>query len=86
MDFVIRLHERGALSGEGYITPFLHRIGGADKLKAFGADTKTDTSWQFLTNLRDVGRSAAKAWLAANYDSVGVRATLDLRANFNPPS
>jgi NTE family protein len=86
VDFVIRLHEQGALTGEGYIHPFLHRIGGADRLKTFGADTKTDTSWRFLTELRDLGRKAGKEWLEGNFQSIGVRATLNLRANFSPPS
>jgi len=80
VDFVIRLIDQGALSGKGYIRPNLHRIDGADKLKAFGADTKSDTSWTFLTGLRDIGRAAAKAWLAAHFDNIGVNGTLDLAA------
>jgi hypothetical protein len=27
-------------------------------------------------------QAAAQAWLAANFDAIGVRATLDLRAEF----
>jgi len=82
VDFVIRLIDQGALKGKGYIRPNLHRVDGAESLAAFTADTKTDTNWGFLTKLRDIGHAAAKAWLAANYDAVGVRGTLNLRAEF----
>ena len=80
INFVVRLVDQGALSGEGYIRPNLHRIDGAAALAAYPADTKTDTSWSFLTRLRDLGRAAAKAWLAENFASVGVRGTLDIAA------
>jgi len=77
-NFVIRLIDQGSLTGNGYIRPNLHRIDGADKLRAYAADTKNNTSWTFLTMLRDLGKSAAKAWLAKNFDAIGVRGTLDL--------
>ena len=80
VDFVTRLIDQGALSGKGYMRPNLHRIDGADKLKAFSADTKSNTSWTFLTSLRDIGRAAAKAWLAAHFDDIGVKGTIDLAA------
>jgi NTE family protein len=78
VNFVIRLIDQGSLSGKGYIRPNLHRIDGADKLKAFAADTKSDTSWSFLTMLRDLGKAAAREWLATNLDAIGVRGTLEL--------
>ena len=60
--------------------PNLHRVDGADKLKTFGADTKSNTSWTFLTALRDIGRASAKTWLAAHFDDIGVKGTIDLAA------
>ena len=80
VDFVIRLSDQGALKGPGYIRPNLHRIDGASKLAVYPADTKSDTSWAFLTTLRDIGRAAAKEWLGKNYAAVGVRGTMDVRA------
>jgi len=82
-DFVARLIDRGALVGNGYRRENLHRIGGDGKLESFGAASKTDVAWSFLTTLRDLGREAAKAWLAENYDSIGVRSTLDLDRALN---
>jgi len=86
VDFVIRLSDRGALKGPGYIRPNLHRIDGASKLAAYTADTKTDTSWAFLTKLRDIGRAAAKDWLATNFEALDVRGTLDVRATTQGPA
>jgi NTE family protein len=80
INFVIRLIDQGALLGKGYIRPNLHRIDGADPLKAFTADTKGDTHWAFLTMLRDIGRTAAQQWLAAHFDDIGVKGTMDLAA------
>ncbi len=80
INFVTRLVDQGALSGKGYIRPNLHRIEGADKLKAFSADTKSNTSWAFLTMLRDIGRVAAKEWLEAHFDAIGVKGTLDIKS------
>jgi len=77
-DFVDRLIDRGVLRDAGYSRQRIHRIGGDGELESFAAATKTDVSWGFLTRLRDLGREAAKNWLERNYDSIGVRCTLDL--------
>ena len=77
-DFVARLIDSGALRGDEYRRELLHRIGGEGQLEDYGAASKLDVSWTFLTSLRDLGREAAKAWLSSNYDSIGVRSTLDV--------
>ncbi len=77
-DFVARLIDRGVLRDENYRRENLHRIGGDGELEGFTAASKMDVSWTFLTTLRDLGRKAAKDWLARNYDSIGVRSTLDI--------
>jgi len=79
-DFVARLIRDGALQEGRYKTERLHRIGGDGQLESFPADTKFDASWSFLQELRDLGREAAKAWLAANFDAIGERSTLDVPA------
>ena len=82
IDFVNRLIDEGKLEGGAYRRNRLHRIDASDELTALGAGSKFNTSWAFFTRLRDVGREAASAFLAAHYDDVGARATLDLRAAF----
>ena len=61
----------------------LHRIGGDGRLERFPGDTKFDASWDFLQQLRDLGRASAKDWLQANFDAIGVRSTLDVSATLH---
>ena len=79
-EFVTRLLDEGKLSPRDYMKPLIHRIDGAEPLKAFSAGSKLDCSWGFMTGLRDIGRAAAKIWLDQHYDDIGVRGTIDLRA------
>jgi NTE family protein len=90
-DFVARLIRRGLLTSNEYREERLHRIGGAGRLESFNAATKNDVSWPFLQQLRDLGRSDAKAWLAENFESIGVESTLDMdealqREPMKPPT
>jgi NTE family protein len=89
-DFVARLIRSGVLDSDDYRLERLHRIGGAGRLEAFAASTKFDVSWPFLRELRDLGRADAKAWLAGNFDAIGVEGTLDIdqalkREPWKPP-
>ena len=49
-------------------------------VRLMSASSRLDTGWEFFLSLRDAGRVTAQRWLATNYDAIGVRATLDLRA------
>ncbi|MDB5650146.1 MAG: Patatin, partial [Hyphomicrobiales bacterium] len=79
IDFVNRLIDSGKLSRDDYMRPFMHRIDGEEPLKAFSSASRMSAAWPFLQQLRDIGRAAAKVWLATNYDAIGERGTLDLR-------
>jgi NTE family protein len=80
INFVARLLDRGALDPAQYRRVNVHRIGGDGELESFGAATKIDTSWPFLQTLRDLGRAAARQWLAVNFDAIGERGTMDVAA------
>lgn len=82
VEFVQRLVDSGRLSPQEYMRVFVHRIDGGEPLKALSASSKFDSSWASLVSMRDIGRAAAKAWLAANYENIGVKDTVDLRAQF----
>ena len=61
----------------------IHAIKGGQDLLEFSLRTKFDTSWDFLTKLRDIGRGAAEKWLAECGDMIGTnQTTLDLRQEF----
>jgi NTE family protein len=78
VNFVNKLIDEGRLRRGEYKRMRLHRIGGDGALERFGAATKLDTSWPFLTRLRDLGRRSAREWLDRHFDDIGVRGTLDL--------
>ena len=83
VDFVQRLVDSGQLPRDKYMRPYLHRIDGEEPLKQFSAASKLDASWAALTAIRDIGRTAGKAWLANHYDDIGNKDTMDLRAAFS---
>jgi NTE family protein len=82
IEFVGRLIDAGRLPTDRYKRVRMHRIAGGAKLDAFAAASRLTAEWAFLQELRDLGRAAAKEWLAANYAAIGHHATLDLRAAY----
>jgi NTE family protein len=45
---------------------------------SLGYSSKLNAEWEFLTMLRDEGRRAAEAFLAAHAEDLGHRSTLDI--------
>jgi NTE family protein len=82
IDFVNRLMDEGRLDTKQYRRNRLHRVDATESLAHHAASSRLDTSLGFFLELRDAGREAAEAWLAAHYDDIGVKATLDLRSEF----
>ena len=80
IEFVTRLIDEGKLSPREYKRVLMHRIDGAGVLDEYRASSRLNTEWEFFLRLRDAGRATAQRWLEANYDELGARATLDLRA------
>jgi NTE family protein len=56
-----------------------HRIM-TDVLAQYGASSKLNAEWDFVSMLRDEGRRAASAFLAEHADDIGQRSTTDLDA------
>ncbi len=84
IEFVARLIDQGRLPrglkpGE-YRRVNAHRIVLSDGQKAYSADTKLSTDYDFFRMLRTNGRRAARRFLDAHFDDIGVRSTFDLRA------
>jgi NTE family protein len=84
IEFVARLIDQGRLPrglGPGrYRRVNAHRIALSDGEKAYSADTKLSTDYDFFRMLRTNGRRAARRFLDAHFDDIGVRSTFDLRA------
>ena len=78
--FVTRLIEEGKLSPEEYKNVHMHRIDATDVLDDYEASSPLSAEWDFFVQLRDAGRRTAQSWLAAHYESIGIRGTLDLES------
>jgi NTE family protein len=83
MEFVARLIDQGRLargSGHGqYRRVNAHRIT-LGHHKTYTADTKLETDYDFFRALHAAGRGAARRFLDAHFNDIGVRSTFDLRA------
>ena len=51
-----------------------------DELAEFGASSKVNAEWEFLTLLKEEGRRSADAFLATYGEDIGKRSTTDLDA------
>lgn len=83
--FVQKLLDENALKPEAherYRRVLVHAIRADEALGGLGVETKFDTSWGFLTDLRDKGRAAYQSWAEANASAVGERASVNIRAEY----
>ena len=84
IDFVTRLIDQGKLprgTGKGqYRRINVHRIALDSTFKALTASSKLNSDFDFFEMLKKGGREAAKEFLDAHFDDIGVRSTVDLGA------
>jgi NTE family protein len=84
IDFVDRMIDQGKLTrgtGAGqYRRINAHRIVLDRMGKNLDSDTKLSTDYDFFEMLRTNGKRAARRFLDAHFDDIGVRSTFDLRA------
>jgi NTE family protein len=80
--FVTGLIERGKLSADEFKQMFIHSIRADDVMSGYGAASKLNCDWSFLTELRDAGRLHAGRWLDQHFGALGVRSSVDLRGEF----
>lgn len=83
--FVQKLLDEGWLKAEHHDKlkyVFIHSLRADKVLADLSIASKFSSDWTFLQDLRARGRAAAAAWFAQNFDALGVRSTVDLRAEF----
>ena len=78
VEFINDALRRGDLAGRGYREVFLHHIAGGEALARFTAASKLNAEWAFLSELRDLGRTAADNWIARHFDTLGTASSMDL--------
>lgn len=77
---ITRLIEKGIVQDPRVQRAYFHLIGAEDEMAHWGVLSKLDTSWSFLTRLRDIGKGKAVTWLDKNFHHLGTRSTIDLAA------
>lgn len=82
ISFVSKLMREGKLDAGRYKDLRLHMVADDEGLAPFSASTKFNTDRAFLEQLFALGRTAADGWLAAHKKDIGVRASLDIDAEF----
>ena len=69
-------------NGHAFDSPYkrirLHEIKDEPNLARLGHASKSNTDWNFLLELRDLGRQAAKRWLRTSLNDVGRKTTADM--------
>ena len=60
----------------------MHALRSDEDLAHLGIESKLDPTWDHLTGLRDKGRARAAEWLKDNYEALGKRSTIDIRADY----
>ena len=78
--FVTQLIDEGKLSDGKRI--FIHSIDAEDITRELSGSSKMNMEWNFLMRLFELGRQRAEAWLATNFDAIGVKTTVDLQTDY----
>jgi NTE family protein len=82
IQFVTQLIDRGDLDGSRYMRIFVHTIDAEDDLAALDPSSKLNADAGFLRHLFELGSARADAFLAENWEAIGVRSSTDVQAKF----
>jgi NTE family protein len=80
--FVTSLIEQKKLPEGEFKRMLIHSIRADEEMVQYDVSSKLNADWEFLTHLRDRGREHAQEWLAHNFDSIGRKSSVDIRAEF----
>lgn len=61
----------------------IHSIRSDEVMKEYDTSSKFRTDWAFLSGLKEQGRTLAEEWLDENFDSIGMRSSVDLQKMFS---
>jgi NTE family protein len=82
VSFVTDLIDQGRLDSQQYRRMNVHWIEAEEHMKDLGVSSKLNAQWDFLLHLMSIGREVAAAWLERNFDAIGERSTVDIKAKF----
>lgn len=82
INFVNRLLKEDRVDPTKYKCLHIHAIDAENKMRVFGASSKSNTDWTFLQSLHKIGRAAADKWLENNFDAIGQRSSVNIGQKF----
>ena len=82
ISFVTDLVDQGKLDNNSYKLVNVHWIEAEKHMRGLGVSSKLNARLEFLLHLKEIGRQAADDWLAANFDAIGRRSTIDIKEKF----
>jgi len=82
VDLIDRLLEGGVNLPEKFRKIFIHNINPEKDIWELNVSSKLNTTWEFLTYLKQLGRDYAEEWLNENFDKIGVESSCDIRKTF----
>jgi NTE family protein len=80
--FVTKLIDDGKITDGSLKRMLIHAIDADDVMERLGPASMLNADWDFLTHLRDTGRSRAEQWLKSHLGMVGIESTVDIRAKY----
>jgi NTE family protein len=60
----------------------IHSISAEQVMQRLSVLSKLNADWDFLLDLKETGRSHADAWLADNFEALGVRSSVDIAQTY----
>lgn len=82
ISFVTDLVDAGQLDSNTYKRINVHWIEAERQMKGLGVSSKLNARMDFLLHLKAIGREVADTWIAAHFDAIGQRSTIDIREKF----
>ncbi len=80
--FVTQLIDSKSGNGLDLKRIFVHGISDDETMRNLSVSSKLNAEWGALVDLRDRGRECAEEWLAANYEAIGKRSSVDISARY----
>lgn len=82
ISFVTDLVDAGQLDSNTYKRINVHWIEAERQMKGLGVSSKLNARMDFLLHLKAIGREVADTWIAAHFDAIGQRSTIDIGEKF----
>lgn len=87
IDFAKRMVEENWIKDEAkdkfrFTDLYVHSIRSDEATTPLSVSSKYTPEWNFLRHLRDQGRKFTEDWLEQNFDHIGEKSTIDLRAQY----